>query len=156
LALGIDAAAHRGCLAGGGRTVAILGHGLNAPLYPPPHRALAEVITGHGALVSPFEPEVTVTRATLLARNRWIAALSRAVWVVQTGIPGGALSAASHARSLGIPVLTTPWDDPCWFAGCDSLLKHGAESVDAVTAAPRLLQLADKKTRGGGQGMLAL
>jgi len=156
LALGIDGAAHRGCLAGGGRTVAVLGHGLAVPVYPPQHRALAEAIVRRGALASPFEPEVPVTRATLLARNRWIAALARVVWVVQTGAPGGALSAASHARSLGIPVLASPWDDPRWTAGYQSLLKHGAESVDAVTAAARLLQLADEEPRGGMQGMLAL
>lgn len=156
LALGIDGAAHRGCLAGGGRTVAVLGHGLDAPLYPPPHRALAEVIAGRGALVSPFEPEVTVTRATLLARNRWIAALARAVWVVQTGAPGGALSAAAHARSLGIPVLATAWDESRWVAGYQSLMKHGAEYVDLLTVFVRLQQLAREEASGETQGMLAL
>jgi len=156
LALGIDGAAHRGCLAGGGRTVAVLGHGLEVPVYPPQHRALAEVIAGRGALVSPFEPEVAVCRATLLGRNRWIAALACAVWVVQTGAPGGALSAAAHARSLGVPVLATPWDDPRWSTGYESLIKHGAESVDALTAAMRLLQLAADEPRGGAQGVLAL
>jgi len=156
LALGIDGAAHRGCLAGGGRTVAVLGHGLDVPVYPPQHHALAEVIAGRGALVTPFEPEVTVTRTTLLARNRWIAALSCVVWVVQTGAPGGALSAAAHARTLGIPVLATPWDDPRWSAGYRSLIKHGAESVDTLTAAMRLLQFAAEEPRGGTQGRLAL
>jgi DNA processing protein len=156
LALGIDGAAHRGCLAGGGRTVAVLGHGLDAPVYPPQHHALAEVVAGCGALVSPFEPEVTVTRTTLLARNRWIAALARAVWVVQTGAPGGALSAASHARTLGIPVLATPWDDPRWAAGYRSLVKHGAESVDSLTAVTRLLQLTDDEPHAGARGVLAL
>lgn len=145
LALGIDGAAHRGCLAGGGRTVAVLGQGLAVPVYPPAHRALAEVIAGAGALVSPFAPDTHVSRHTLLARNRVIAALARAVWVVQTGAPGGALAAAAHARALGVPVLTTPWDDPRWTAGCQSLLKHGAESVDVMTAMLRLQALAQRQ-----------
>jgi len=145
LALGIDAAAHRGCLAGGGRTVAVLGHGLAAPIYPPAHAPLAEVIAQSGALIAPFAPETSLTRHTLLARNRWIAALARAVWVVQSGIPGGALSAAAHARRLHIPVLATPWDDPRWAAGYQSLVKHGADTVDVMTAAWRLQELARRE-----------
>jgi DNA processing protein len=138
LALGIDAAAHRGCLAGGGRTVAVLGHGLERPLYPPEHAALADAILRHGALVSPFPPEMPISRRTLLARNETIAALAKAVWVAQTGVPGGALTAAAYARSHGIPVLTTPWDDHKWRVGFDALLKNGAVSVDVLTAPLRL------------------
>lgn len=145
LALGIDAAAHRGCLAGGGRTVAVLGHGLAAPVYPPQHREMAAIIAAHGALVSPFEDEVPVGRNTLLARNYWIAHLARAVWVVQTGMPGGALAAAAHARRQNIPVLTTVWPEAHWTPGCQSLLQHGAESVNLLTAAARLEQLATQK-----------
>jgi DNA protecting protein DprA len=154
LALGIDGAAHRGCLAGGGRTVAVLGHGLHAPVYPAQHSALAASIAGRGALVSPYPDEVTVTKQTLLARNAVIARLARAVWVVQTGAPGGALAAAAHARKLGLPVLATPWDDPRWHAGCQSLLDHGAEPVDVLTAAFRLQALC--KQPAVTQGVLAL
>lgn len=154
LALGIDAAAHRGCLAGGSETVAVLGHGLDMPLYPPQHAALAETISTHGALVSPFDADTSLSRRTLLARNRWIAALARAVWVVQTAVPGGALAAAAHARQLGIPVLTTPWDDPRWQAGYHSLIQHGAESVDVLTAATRLEQLCTSAQRRDRQGVL--
>jgi len=156
LALGIDAAAHRGCLAGSGRTVAVLGHGLQAPLYPPQHAGLAEVIANHGALVSPFTADVPLNRKTLLARNKWIAGLAQAVWVVQTAVPGGALAAAAHARHLGIPVLTTPWDEPRWQAGFQSLLSHGAESVDVITAAVRLQALCARPVSPVDQGVLAL
>jgi DNA processing protein len=156
LALGIDAAAHRGCLAGGGRTVAVLGHGLEARLYPAQHTALAETIITRGALVSPFDARTTVSRQTLLARNQWIASLACAVWVVQTGLPGGALTAAAHARRLGIPVLATPWDDPAWMVGYQSLLQHGAESVDVLTAATRLQALCACGKRSKAQGELAL
>ncbi|HEX2950784.1 MAG TPA: DNA-processing protein DprA, partial [Armatimonadota bacterium] len=88
LALGIDGAAHRGCLAGGGSTVAVLGHGLDAPVYPEQHSALAEAIAKRGALVSPFADAMPLSRHSLLARNHWIARLASAVWVVQTKVPG--------------------------------------------------------------------
>ena len=157
LALGIDAAAHRGCLAGGGHTVAVLGHGLDAPLYPPQHTALAETIAQRGALVSPYPAEQTVSRQTLLARNRWIARLATAVWVVQSGVPGGALAAAAHARHLGIPVLTTPWDDPHWQVGYQSLMNHDAESIDVLSVVARLEQLCHGERRlPPQQGSLAL
>ncbi|MHB9133890.1 MAG: DNA-processing protein DprA [Armatimonadota bacterium] len=156
LALGIDGAAHRGCLAGGGRTVAVLGHGLDAPIYPPQHTALAETITEHGALVTPFDAEVAITRKTLLARNHWIARLAQAVWVVQTGVPGGALSAAAHARQLGIPVLTTPWPEAQWEMGYQALLKHGTEPVDVLTAAARLETFCAHQRPGRQQGVLLI
>jgi len=154
LALGIDGAAHRGSLAGGGKTVAVLGHGLNVPIYPAEHTALAEVITQRGALVSPFGANEPIRKEQLLARNRWIAQLACAVWVVQTGIPGGALAAAAHARKLGIPVLTTPWDEPRWQLGYQSLLKHGAESVDVLSVVPRLQSLCNRPPAPDHQGVL--
>lgn len=154
LALGIDAAAHRGCLAGGGRTVAVLGHGLDAALYPPQHAGLAETIATRGALASPFPGETPLSKQNLLARNAWIARLARAVWVVQTAIPGGALTAAAAARKHNIPVLTTPWDDPRWQAGFRSLIDHGAQPVDVLTAAARLQAFCAMPL--GDQGKLAL
>lgn len=156
LALGIDAAAHRGCLAGGGRTVAVLGHGLDAPLYPTQHTALAAAIAQRGALASPFAADAPLTRRSLLLRNRWIAALASAVWVVQSGVPGGALAAAAHARRLGIPVLTTPWDEPDWQLGYQSLCQRGAETVDVLTVVTRLQQLCRGERPQSAQGVLAL
>lgn len=156
LALGIDAAAHRGCLAGGGRTVAVLGHGLDAPIYPAQHAGLAETIATRGALVSPFPAQTPLSRANLLARNRWIAELACAVWVVQTAVPGGALAAAAHARQLGLPVLATSWDDPKWQAGSEALYNHGAEPVDVLTAAVRLQTLCRRDRPRAPQGVLLL
>ena len=142
LARGIDGAAHRGCLAGGGATAAVLGHGLERPIYPPEHAELAQNITINGALVSPFAADVFLSRTTLLQRNRYIVTLARAVWVVQTGVPGGALSAVATARKYGIPVLTSPWDEECWHLGYAALMARGAESVDVLTAAVRLAEIA--------------
>ncbi len=156
LALGIDGAAHRGCLAGGGKTVAVLGHGLDMPIYPREHTALAEVIVQRGALVSPFSAREPLRKEHLLARNRWIAVLARAVWVVQTGMPGGALAAAAHARRQGIPVLTSPWAEPHWQSGYESLIKHGAESVDVLSVTARLQCLCDRPITANQQGSLTL
>jgi DNA protecting protein DprA len=157
LALGIDAAAHRGCLAGGGRTVAVLGHGLDAPLYPPQHTALAETIAQRGALVSPFFAQTPTSRQTLLARNAWIARLATAVWVVQTGVPGGALAAAAHARQLGIPVFTTPWQDAHWALGYQALVSRDAEMVDVLTVINRLKGCCTSEASPRAQqGVLAL
>lgn len=156
LALGIDGAAHRGCLAGGGKTVAVLGHGLELPVYPPAHTALAEVIAQRGALVSPFEAHEPLRKEHLLARNRWIATLACAVWVVQTSVPGGALAAAAHARRQGIPVLTSPWPEPRWELGYASLCKHGAESIDVLSVAIRLQYLCDRPLSANHQGSLAI
>ena len=156
LALGIDGAAHRGCLAGGGKTVAVLGQGLGVPVYPSQHTALAEAIAQRGALVSPFPLEEPLRKEHLLARNRWIAALARAVWVVQTGVPGGALAAAAHARRLGIAVLTSPWTEPRWQLGYESLIKHGAESVDVLSVTTRLRHLCTRPIPADQQGLLTL
>ena len=146
LALGIDAAAHRGALAGGGTTVAVLGHGLDAPIYPAQHAALAEAILRFGALASPFDAHAPLTRRRLLARNRWIARLAMAVWVVQSGVPGGALATAAAARQMGIPVYATPWDDPDWAIGYQTLVDGGAESLPASTAISHLAAACARPT----------
>lgn len=156
LALGIDGAAHEGALAGGGPTVAVLGHGLEVPVYPPQHRQLASRIENTGALVSPFAAETPMTRRTLLARNRWIAALASAVWVVQTGVPGGALAAAAAARQLGIPVCTSCWPAEQWRAGFRHLHDQGAEEVDVLTVVSRLYECAECGPPARSQGVLSL
>lgn len=156
LARGIDGAAHRGCLAGGGTTVAVLGHGLDRPIYPPEHAELAAEITQNGALISPYPAETHISRTTLLQRNRNIVTLARAVWVVQTGVPGGALSAVATARKYGIPVLTSPWDEERWHKGYSSLIARGATSVDVITAAVRLAELARRPVDMEEQKLLGL
>ena len=125
-ARGIDAAAHEGALSTGGRTVAVLASGF-VPAYPPEHARLFARIEASGALVSEH-PDGTPPRAGLfLQRNRLVAALGRAVVVVQAPARSGALSTASWARSLGRPVLVVPaapWDPRG--VGCLSLLRSGA------------------------------
>ncbi len=105
---GIDRAAHEGALAGGGRTIAVLAGGLDR-LYPRAHAPLFSRIADEGAVLTEAEDSEAPRPHLFLARNRLIAALSRAVIVVQAPLRSGALSTAMHARKLGRPVYALPW-----------------------------------------------
>jgi DNA processing protein len=100
MAIGVDAAAHRGALAGGGRTIAVL-PGCAAEVYPKTNRRLYEQILRNGVAVSEFGPGAPVRKWTLLARNRIIAALSELTIVVQGKNRSGALHTAQAARNVG-------------------------------------------------------
>ena len=103
LARGIDAAAHRGALEVGGKTLAVLGSGLDR-VYPPEHRDLAQKAT----LVSEHPPGTDPRPEHFPRRNRLIAALSRAVAVVEAPERSGALITAGVALELGREVLAVP------------------------------------------------
>ena len=131
-AVGVDAAAHMGALSAGGPTVAVLGSGLDQP-YPERNRRLFEDIAAAGALVSPYAAGTPPRRGNFPARNKLVAALSRAVVVAEAPLRSGALNTARHARSLGTPVLAAEHG-----AGALALLRRGAglvESVDDVICA---------------------
>ena len=103
-AVGIDSAAHRGCLDKSGSTVVVLAGGLGRP-HPPSSRRLFEaVVESGGGLVTEQPPAVPVRRFLFLRRNRLFAALSTCLVVVQAGVRSGALSTASWARRCGVPV----------------------------------------------------
>ncbi|MGE5177170.1 MAG: DNA-processing protein DprA [Hyphomicrobiales bacterium] len=109
LALGIDAAAHEGALAVGGRSGAVLGTGLERA-YPPGHEALQAAVRDSLGLLSELAPGESPRRATFAERNRLLAALADAVVVVQGDPKSGALLTAKAARGLGRPVGAVPWD----------------------------------------------
>ncbi len=141
LALGIDTAAHRGALNVGGRTLAVLGCGA-AMVYPPANRQLAETITQQGALLSETHPLATVSRQSLIARNRITSGLSRAVIVIQAGgKDSGSMSTVRRAREQGRPVFAFSGD-----ADYKGLLQAGAEiltpaDLDGDALAERLDRL---------------
>jgi len=125
LALGIDTAAHEGALeTPGGRTLAVLGSGLGV-IHPRENRALAERIVACGTLLSELRPDTPPRGLYLMARDRIIAALSRAVIVVEAEERSGSLDTARRARRLGRPVLACLGSP-----GTEALLRAGAERLD--------------------------
>ncbi len=141
LARGIDAAAHEATLAAGGRTVAVLGTGVDVH-FPRPHRALQEQIARDGLLLSELPPGSTGHSGTFPRRNRIIAALADVTVVVEAGLRSGALITANHALDLGRMVACVPnaIDVPN-SAGSNALLKRSAEPVLSADDVLALLNL---------------
>jgi DNA processing protein len=132
LALGIDAAAHAGALAGGGRTVAVLGSGIDR-VYPRRNAALGERIAAEGAIVSEWGPGVEPAPWRVPVRNRLIAALAGATVVVEATRRSGALITADHALALGREVLAVP--GAAWSPlgeGVNALLRAGATPATSL------------------------
>lgn len=126
LALGIDAVAHhRVMTVPDGETFAVLGCGV-WNVYPPANRELAERIAGYwGALLCEVQPEAGVNPAALVARNRIITGLSRAVFVIETEVNGGAMHAARFAKAQGRAIYTL--DLPA--SGNQHLITEGARVI---------------------------
>jgi DNA processing protein len=125
LALGIDGEAHRGALAAdGGRTLAVLGSGLRA-IHPREHAGLARQVMERGAVLSELYPDTPVSGPNLMARDRLISGLSRAVIVVEAAEKSGSMDTAAKARRQGRLLLAVPGSP-----GTDLLVAQGAERVD--------------------------
>lgn len=126
---GIDAAAHRGALAGRGTTVAVLPCGIDRA-HPVAHENLLERIAQTGLLVSAAPPRATTSRSSVLARNRLQAALSAATVVVEAGARSGALHTAHLARGFGRAVMAVPGPiSSAASAGPHQLIRQGATLV---------------------------
>jgi DNA processing protein len=140
MALGIDAEAHRGALAAGGPTVAVLGGGL-ARIYPRQHVGLAAEIAAHGAVISEYPPGEPPAPHNFPHRNRLISGLSLGVLVVEAAQRSGSLITARLAGEQGREVLAMPGAvaNPL-SRGCHRLIRDGAVLVE--TAADVLCELA--------------
>jgi DNA processing protein len=129
LARGIDTRAHRGALDAGGRTVAVLGSGLDR-LYPEENAALAAQIERDGAVVSEFPPGTGPWKQNFPRRNRVIAGWGSAVVVVEAGAKSGALSTARAALDEGREVMAVPGHPSQPNAeGTNGLIRDGAALV---------------------------
>lgn len=107
LARGIDTIAHQAALDVGGKTIAVLGSGLDI-IYPPENKKLAEKIAQNGQVVSPFPKGTKPLPENFLIRNELIVRLSQGVLVIEGRQRSGTLSTATHAANLGVEVFAIP------------------------------------------------
>ena len=132
LALGIDAAAHRGGLAGAASILAVVGTGLDV-VYPARNRDLAHQLAARGTLVSEFALGTPALAANFPRRNRLISGISRGCLVVEAALKSGSLITARLANEQGREVFALPGSIHSPLAkGCHALIKQGAKLVDSV------------------------
>jgi DNA processing protein len=132
LAIGVDAAAHKGALASNkaNSTIAVVGHGVERS-YPEGNKALKQQIQDHGCVISELPVNAPPVASNFPKRNRLIAALSSGVWVVEAALKSGSLITARLALDLGREVFATPgsiFSDQS--KGCHWLLKQGAKLAE--------------------------
>ncbi len=143
MALGIDGAAHEGCLVAGGGTIAVWGSGLDV-CYPARHRRLADKIAAEGLLLSEFPLGTQPEKQNFPRRNRVISGLSEGVVVVEATLQSGSLITARCALEQGREVFAVPGlpGSPA-SKGSNRLIKEGAQLVECIddifAALPRLL-----------------
>lgn len=140
LARGIDAQAHNASLQAGGRTVAVLGSGIDV-IYPSEHKQLAERIAAHGAVISEYPLGTPPNRENFPIRNRIISGLSAGVIVVEASLKSGSLITARMAMEQGREVLVVPgsiFNESS--QGCHALIRDGATLIqnwkDVVESLP--------------------
>jgi len=141
LARGIDAAAHEAALKHGGRTLAILGSGVDQ-VYPPEHRRMAEQITTQGAVISDYPPGTAPEAANFPPRNRIISGLSLGVVIIEAGEKSGALITAAFAAEQGRQVFAVPGSlYALQSRGANRLIQEGAHLLLGVQDILNILNL---------------
>jgi len=134
LATGIDSAAHRGALAGNGRTIAFLGTQIDK-IYPSENRKLfEEILKRDGCILSEYDISDTPhPKTSFLERNRLIAGLSDAVIIIEADLRSGSLNTAAHALEQGVPLFALPGDLSRQMSrGCNQLFNKGASAITDI------------------------
>ena len=132
LAVGIDAAAHRGGLAHAGSSIAVVGTGLDR-VYPAANRALAHDLAQRGLIISEYAPGTPARKHHFPRRNRLISGLARGVLVVEATLSSGSLTTARLAGEHGREVFALPGSIHSPFSkGCHKLLREGAKLVETA------------------------
>ena len=132
LALGIDAAAHRGGLAGRGSSIAVLGNGIDI-VYPRRNASLFAELKSRGLILSEFPLGTAPLAANFPRRNRLISGISRGCLVVEAAVPSGSLITARIAAELGREVFAIPGSIHSPLSkGCHYLIKQGAKLVESA------------------------
>ncbi len=142
LARGVDGVAHQAALKAGGRTIGVLGSGVDQ-IYPPEHLNLARQMTGAGAVISDYAPGTPPEAVNFPPRNRIISGLSLAVVVIEAGESSGALITATFAAEQGRDVLAVPGGiyNPL-SKGTNRLISQGARPLLAVDEVLDILNVA--------------
>jgi len=142
LARGIDSAAHRAVLEAGGKTIAVMGTGVDVP-YPVAHRALHAEIAAKGLVISENEPGSPAIQGCFPRRNRIIAGLARVTIVVEAPYKSGAINTATQALEASRVVCAVPGPiDSPRHAGANLLLRDGAQVIHNVDDALMLYGLS--------------
>lgn len=145
LARGVDSVAHRAALSCGGRTIAVLGSGIDI-IYPPENKKLYWEIAANGAILTEFPPGTPPKREHFPSRNRIIAGLSLGVLVTEAAEISGSLITAGFAADFGREVFAVP--GPMYSpmsAGTANLIKDGAKLVSKVSDILEELNLATSR-----------
>lgn len=132
MAIGIDGISHRSALDAGGKTIAVLGNGLDV-MYPAANRDLKKDILRTGLLLSEYPPGTRGTKFTFPQRNRIISGLSEATVVIEAGLNSGSLITAALANEQGRPVYGVPGNiDNVTSLGVNMLIRDGAQPLIAA------------------------
>ena len=148
LARGVDAVAHQTALKSGGRTIGVLGSGVDK-IYPPEHRAMAEKMMEQGAILSDYAPGTPPDASNFPPRNRIISGLSLAVVVIEAGETSGALITAEFAAEQGREIFAVPGSILApQSKGTNKLIQNGALpllSVHDLMQALNLTRMSEQK-----------
>ena len=146
MARGVDSMAHRGALDGGGKTIAVLGCGVDI-CYPSENAALRQEIIGNGCVMSEYPPGTRPLPAYFPARNRIISGLSHGVVVTEAGKKSGTLITVDQAMEQGREVLAVPGNISSKLSqGTNALIRDGAHPVADYTDVLSVMSISTPRT----------